>query len=247
MRDPGLPEDPEPAAKRFKARLDAYLTDAKAQQRAEFPDAYWSGMRERLERQFQVDWSMLDEGRTEKPMVSSGQLRDMLSNYGHEAGRYGATGSAYENGPDSPGAPAPMADELLGLGPGHRLSGPARTLLDVGRPDNTLWSRHLAALVLVSQSSDGAILDVQLLQGSGNGAYDRMVLRQAQSLAEDPLQLGPTPPQGRKSLWAFNTDFNLMPPVPVVGCRFDARFVPTDCFYPLKRTVKSRIQLRAIY
>jgi hypothetical protein len=247
MRDPGLAEDPEPAGKRFKARLDAYLTDVKAQERAEFPDAYWSDLRERLERRFDVDWSTLDEGRTEKPIVSGGGLKDLLTKYGEEAGRYGATGSAYENGPDSPGAPAPMADELLGIRPGHGLSGPARTLLDVGRPDNTLWSRSLTALVLVSQSSDGGFVDVQLLQGSGNNAYDRLVLRQAQSLAEDPLRLGPTPPQGRKSLWAFNTQFNLMPPVPVVGCQFDARFVPTGCFYPLKRTVKSRIQLRAVY
>jgi len=41
--------------------------------------------------------------------------------------------------------------------------------------------------------------------------------------------------------------FDMAPPLPVVGCGFDATFQPTGCSYPLKRTSRSQVELRAVY
>jgi hypothetical protein len=38
-----------------------------------------------------------------------------------------------------------------------------------------------------------------------------------------------------------------MPPLPVAGCTLGATFAPGECYYPFKRTVRSRIYLEAIY
>jgi hypothetical protein len=79
-------------------------------------------------------------------------------------------------------------------------------------------------------------------------AYDRLALKQARSLLGKELEkLGPLPPEGRKSLWAFETDFTLVPPIPMAGCALDAFFVPRDCIYPLQKRVRSKVSLEAIY
>ena len=33
----------------------------------------------------------------------------------------------------------------------------------------------------------------------------------------------------------------------MAGCGFDAYFVPQDCVWPLKKTVRPRVKLRAVY
>ncbi len=89
-----------------------------------------------------------------------------------------------------------------------------------------------------------------LAGSSGNKAYDKMALDKAETMTageSDEDELGPPPKALRRTLWAFESDFSQIPPVPVVGCSFDAYFVPEDCFYPLKKFVKPRVKLRAIY
>ena len=105
------------------------------------------------------------------------------------------------------------------------------------------WSHRLIALVRITQREDGSLFGAELLGKSGSDAYDRLALGQARKLGK--LQLGP-PQQGRETLWAFETDFTQVPPVPIAGCALDD-FVPKDCFYPLQQRVKSRVRLQAIY
>ena len=106
----------------------------------------------------------------------------------------------------------------------------------------------LTARVLISQGEDGRVADVALVGPSGNTAYDRLALKQARSLIGDELkQLGPLPPEGRRSLWAFSTEFHVIPPLPGMGCALDAYFIPRDCTTPFKQQSSSRIRLEAIY
>ena len=105
------------------------------------------------------------------------------------------------------------------------------------------WHFRLVASVRVTQREDGSLFAVELLGTSGNAAYDRLVLGQARSLGA--LQLGP-PRQGLETLWAFETEFSQIPPLPIAGCALDD-FIPRNCWYPLQKLVRSRVRLQAIY
>ena len=59
------------------------------------------------------------------------------------------------------------------------------------------------------------------------------------------LQLGP-PRQGLETLWAFETEFSQIPPLPIAGCALDD-FIPSNCWYPLQKRAHSRVRLLAIY
>jgi hypothetical protein len=72
-----------------------------------------------------------------------------------------------------------------------------------------------------------------------------MVLAHARTLGARGL--GPPPGAHRESLWAFETVFDQVPPVPMAGCALDEHFLPRDCFYPLARRVRSRLTLEALY
>jgi hypothetical protein len=108
------------------------------------------------------------------------------------------------------------------------------------------FDRHLSAAVTVSFGGDGAVLGVELTRSSGVRAYDALALARAWALAEEASQLG-SPPAAARALYAFDTDFLLAPPLPFAACGFDATFRPTGCTWPLKRSVHSQIELRALY
>ena len=78
---------------------------------------------------------------------------------------------------------------------------------------------------------------------SGNAAYDRLVLGKARSLGTLPS--GPAP-LARETLWAFETDFTQIPPLPLAGCALDD-FIPKNCWHPLQKLQHSRVRLLAIY
>src|SRR5262249_1560517 len=104
------------------------------------------------------------------------------------------------------------------------------------------------ARILVSQREDGTLADIALVGASGNMAYDRMALAKARTLLGKELErLGPLPREGRKSLWAFETDFHIIPPMPIAGCQLDAFFIPRECYYPLQKKTRSRVRLEALY
>jgi len=250
--DPSLPEDPRISGARVRRRVKAWIDDFKAVERAEYPDEYWSRVRERLAGGFKPDWSVL-EGGARPPGSPSAGLRGAIEGYRAGAERFGATGSPFGRDPAAPGGHEDSAGQTADLlrdipGGSGGLSPAARGLLDWRRGGGGIFHSELTALVLLSQGADGALVSAEMIESSGNGAYDRLVMERARSLgAEAVRELGPPPRQGRRTLWAFATDFDMVPPAPMAGCGFDAYFVPQDCVWPLKKTVKPRVRLRAVY
>jgi len=234
-RLPGEP--PEVVAKR---NVDGWLRDLAALERARHPDGYWSGVRKRLEGGFSPGWEVLTGTRQDQGLLSRGQLRALAEawkGYQEQAARYGATGSLYGAEPGVPGS---------GPEPGRRDAQPPPSLF--GDVLHQIFHRELTALVRIRQEPDGKVAAVKLLRSSGNAAYDRVAMARAGVLrAEEEPPLGPTPPQGRETLWAFVTRFDMVPPVPVLGLSFDAWFVPTDVTYPLKKSARSDVELKAVY
>ena len=168
-----------------------------------------------------------------------------------QAAAYGRSGNPFGGLPDAPGARKPLHEEFLGLANEDRglrsLSlGPTLNLGMVraaAAASGNTWHFRLVASMRVTRREDGSLFAVELLGTSGNAAYDRLVLGQARSLGA--LQLGP-PRQGLETLWAFETEFSQIPPLPIAGCALDD-FIPRNCWYPLQKLVRSRVRLQAIY
>jgi hypothetical protein len=132
--------------------------------------------------------------------------------------------------------------------PDGRLSDTARGVLGASRPENRLFISELRVQVELSQAGDGSVISYRLARSSGNGVYDALVLARFASLASgDAAALGAPPPQGRRTRWAISTRFEMVPPVPVVGCGFDANFHLSGCFYPLKRFTRTRVDLERLW
>ncbi len=230
-------------------KVEGWLSDVPARDRARTGrDAYWQTLEDALARGFDPGWDMLDKG----PEAAGGsRVRQFLEAWQSSAAAYGKSGNPYRGEPDEPGARRPLQDELGALANEARgldsvsLGGGLAPFpsLATGAGGGKLWTRNLVAMVRITQREDGSLFGVELLGSSGSPAYDRLALGQARGLGK--LQLGP-PKQGRETLWAFETDFTQIPPVPIAGCSLDD-FIPKDCFYPLQKRTRSRVRLQAIY
>jgi TonB family protein len=103
----------------------------------------------------------------------------------------------------------------------------------------------LRVLVRIVQREDGSVESADLAGSSGNRSYDDGAIEQARSLGRNPLGV---PPGGhRRTLWAFETDFLIFPPLPLAGCTLDSNLTPGECFYPFKKYGRPRVKLQAIY
>jgi hypothetical protein len=222
-------------------RIEGWASDVKARQRAELPDAYWGRVARALEHGFAPGWEpgeRADEGH--KPAF--------IESWARQAQAYGRTGNPFA-GAEGRGSLndelLTMRNELRGLDSASLAGAPqfGLNLGLLGTLAGKSFSHRLVAVVRITQREDGEIFAVELFAGSGDAAYDRLALAQARSLGT--LQLG-APPQGLQTLWAFETEFSQIPPVPLVGCQLDD-FVPRNCWYPLQKTVRSRVRLLAIY
>jgi hypothetical protein len=225
------------------------LADLKARERAvKTPASYWSEMGSFLARGFEPGWEVLEGTARARQLgvVSERGVREAVKGYVALAERYASAGNPYEDLPGAPGAKQSLQDEVLQRQ--SRASDDARLLERAARGEDGLFHRELRARVRVWQAEDGRILRSRLEETSGNRLYDRAVLERLEKLGEAAaVRLGPTPAQGRDTVWAFTTSFDMVPPLPVVGCAFDAHFVPTGCFYPLKTSSRSRVDLEAVY
>jgi hypothetical protein len=237
--DPSHPEDRRVAAARAKDRIDGWFQELKATDRAEnLPDVYWTGLRDRLEAGLQVAWGVLEQGPDEDGVVSGSRVGQALQAWQREAERW-ARGT-------DPGPPA-GDPEVRALEAARSLLS-AHGLGEPGKPARALFLTDLVTQVELEQGADGALSSYRLIHSSGNSAHDALVLARLRALAaEEAERLGPPPEQGRRTRWAVRTRFEMVPPVPIVGCGFDATFRITDCFYPLKRTVKSAARLERVY
>jgi hypothetical protein len=237
-RDGLAPESAADAAARGKRRLDAWLGDLIAIDRARnAPERYWSALRGVLERGPAVNWKVLEQGGSEDAVVSGKRAAQAIG-----AWQRAAEASARRGRPPvAPrgGGPVPDADARLSLA--------ARGLLDAARPENRLFVTELVTRVLVTVGDDGAVLSIALAESSGNAAHDRLVLARAEALRHGSVTLGAPPRSERRTLWTVRTRFEVIPPVPVVGCGWDATFHPTGCFYPLKRLVRTDVRLEAVW
>jgi hypothetical protein len=230
-------------------RVEGWLSDAKAKGRAQSRDGYWQAVEDALGRGFNPGWDVLEHGPNAPPNSTLGALAEAWKK---QAAAYGRSGNPFAGLPDAPGARKPLHEELVELPNEDR--GLPRNLslapaLNVGMltaaagASGNAWHFRLVASVRIIQREDGSLLAVELLGKSGNAAYDRVVLGQARSLGA--LRLGP-PKQGLETLWAFETDFSQIPPLPIVGCALDD-FIPKNCWRPLQKLVRSRVRLQAIY
>jgi TonB-like protein len=258
----GLVREKSPEAKlaeekaTVERRMEEWLSDWKAKQRAQSRDGYWQAVEDALSRGFDPGWNVLEQGPQKTP---SSTLRALVETWKKQAAAYGKSGNPFDGLPDAPGARKPLTQEFLGLANEDRglrtpslsglgtagSSGPLSLgmLSAVAAVSGRTWHYQLVASVRITQREDGSLFAVELLGTSGNAAYDRLVLGQARSLGL--LELGP-PRQGRETLWAFETEFSQIPPVPAVGCALDD-FIPKNCWYPLQKRAHSRVRLLAIY
>jgi len=218
------------AAMRAERRLDQLFGDQLAADRAEMgADPYFTALGERLERDLQVDWAVLGRGPAEEALGSAGHVLHALAAWQRRAERWA-------RGEEAGGGGGPPLEERDDMGKPRAL-GP-------GTGDDLL-ATELVTRIEIEQGGDGSIVAVRLVGGSGNADHDRLVLARVEALASG--RLGPPPAQGRRTRWAVSTRFEVVPPLPVAGCGFDATFHPAGCAYPLQRRVKSSARLERIY
>jgi outer membrane biosynthesis protein TonB len=240
---PIVPESAEAANRRVRGRIDGFASAYKAQQRAEFADVYWRKLREKLSKDFQVPYEVWTGGSKSGGRQLVAKLTDQ---HVKDMAAYGKSGNPFEGQAGAPGSHRSLAADVAAQGLEQRgVLGSAMATEMLGRFVSTATNEQLVVRVLISQRDDGAVADVALADSSGNTAYDRLALKQARALLGAELkQLGPMPREGRRSLWAFETDFHL---AVGLGCGLDAYFVPRDCFTPGQKSARSKVRLEAIY
>jgi hypothetical protein len=228
------PEGREEAAARAQARLDAWFADELAADQARSPDPYWLELRDELEEAPPVAWEVLERGPPEDAVVSAGRVGQALAAWQRQAEQW-ARGS--------------QASSARGGSPSEERGGPGGLpSLRAQGPENRLFVTELVTRVEIAQARDGAVVGFRVVRTSGNAVHDRLVLARLEDLARDARErLGPPPEQGRRTRWAVRTRFELFPPLPIVGCGFDAWFRPSGCFYPLQRRVKSSARLERVF
>jgi hypothetical protein len=225
---------------RVESTLRGWTEDYLAQGRASDPhDGYWHDMQEALARNFDVDFDV-SKREADRPASS---IREGLAAYQRAAESYGRTGSAYGDVKAVTAGDRGFAGTSL---EGAKAAADVRLLAQAAFGEGSQWNKKLVVLIQIVQGPDGNIQTAQVTTTSGNEAYDGSALAQVRKLAGKGV-LGMPPSGRRRTVWAFETDFSTMPPLPVAGCSLDAFFLPSECYYPLKRTVRTRIHLQAIY
>jgi len=238
------PEPADVARRRVQGRIDAFVEHHKARERVELPDVYWRDARKQLEDGFSVTWDVVESGPA-RPL-GHGAAGALAEQWRRDARGYGKEGNPFAAG--GPGAARSSQAEATAQGRGLPPDALAQAEMLQRQLGGSAMPSRLSARVLIEQREDGSVADVSLAVSSGNAAYDRLVLGQARRIAAAEMEkLGPPPRDGRKTLWAFDTDFQAVPPLPIAGCALDAYFIPRDCFYPGKKSTRSRVRLEAIY
>lgn len=274
LRDPGavlgregaapVPSQPERAASRaerrgeeearVKGRVEAWVEEDLAHLRVlDGRDAYWQHVEDELARGFRVEWNVLDEG----PGGRSGPARvlgEAALAWQRAAAAYGRSGNPAPAGSRESGVRRSLAEEWTGMPAeerGYRGDLALGTSLSpsigvgVGGSPQGPFHHRLVVHLMVVQAEGGGIEAVHVQVSSGNERYDALAVARARDLAQ--ASLGAPPRDRRRSLWSFETDFVQVPPLPIAGCALDALLIPRECYYPLKKTVKSRLHLEALY
>ena len=232
-------------------RVEGWLSETKAHERAgPGRDVSWQTLEDALGKGFAPGWDVLDSG---SPTVEKGPLKGAIEAWKKQAATYGKSGNPFAGAKDGPGVPHELARDLVvldnearGLG-GHSLEGFGGWWLGAGignEGSDTGFTHRLVSMVRITQRRDGSIVAIELAGSSGNLVYDKIVLKKAYALSL--LHLAP-PKQGLESLWAFETRFTRVPPMPIAGCALDESFLPRNCWYPLQKRSESSVHLQALY
>jgi hypothetical protein len=267
LGDKGVPEElpgpervPSPAEKlaeeqaRVQARVEGWLNDDAARLRVrDAREGYWQDLEDKLAKDFRVEWDVLDKG-TKGRGGAARFVSEAAQEWQRAAAAYGKSGNPAAGDPNGPGAKHSLAQEWTRLPAQERgyrgdaaLGNSLMPMIAVGAGGSGDGPFHhrLVVYVMITQAEDGSIKDIHIEGGSGNGFYDGLALTKARALVGGSLG---APPRGRRrSLWSFETDFVQVPPFPIAGCALDAFFIPRECSYPLKKTVKSHLHLEALY
>ncbi|WP_157370417.1 hypothetical protein [Vulgatibacter incomptus] len=238
---PGQVVAVEPEGRRIEKRLEELFAEDRAVETAKNrADPYWFDLRRRLEREFSVPLDLVEDG----PGNGTLGLQGAIDTYRAQAKAYANSGNPHGDGPLVPGSRRGMAQELRD----ELAEGVFGEPLAEAIGDRSLFSRELVTVVELEQASDGSILDVRLITKSGSPGHDQIALDHMRTDgAAAASDLGAPPAQGRRTRWAFTSSLWIVPPLPMVGCGFDAQFMPTTCVYPLKKNLKHRVRLLAIY
>ena len=249
-RDEALTEEKT----RVQALLSDFVQDFQARERVrDVRDAYWQGVQDAFTKDFHPQWELRDGKHPGGGL--RGAIGEVVDQYARQLTAYGKTGSPLPPG-SAIGKQRQLNQEFTGLHAGQR--GHEGTVLDVPAPQMMLealasgadsvdspFHTKLVVRILLTQTLDGAVEHAELAATSGNPIYDKLALDLAWGLGKGG-QLGPPPKDHRRSLWAFDTDFLQMPPIPVAVCAFDG-FMPAECYYPFKKKIKAGVRLEAVY
>ena len=227
-------------------RIEGWLSDEKAKRRAETGrDAYWQAVEDRLRNGFDPGWDVFEQG----PKVARSPLGLFFDTWQKQAETYGRTGNPFAAVPGAPGTTRPLNQEFTALANQDRGLGdlslqmmPNLLTFFTAGGTSAGETNGLVALVRITLREDGSIFAVELAGSSHNRAYDRLALAKARSLST--LHLGIPP--ALVTLWAFETEFTQVPPLPIAGCALDD-FVPKNCWTPLQKRIRSRVRLVAIF
>ncbi len=133
-------------------------------------------------------------------------------------------------------------------------AGPARETLMAAETERQLrpaFSQGQVALVRITQAATGQLLSVELVTPSSDAALDRAAVDGVRAAAE---RLPPPPDEvagtGRSlvSLWEFEIEISITPPLPVVAVEFDEVLGGLrDVRLPLDRRVRKHVRLVSVY
>jgi hypothetical protein len=213
---------------------------ARAADLARYPDESWSEERRRLADGFAPGAGAFDG------VAGSGATAAAAGDWMDAAGRYALSGRPWAPAPD----PEPTARERVARTAQAASIMPAEThaFFDVqealaARAEATP-SRRLTSLVAVEHDAEARVTGVRLVSTSGSARHDREAVGRARRL------LGSVPaPRFRSCVvhWAFVTELFVAPGLPRAGLSFDANFRPERPDHPLRREVRSRVELVAVF
>jgi hypothetical protein len=231
-------------------RVGDLLEAMRAEDLRRYPDTSWTDLRDALGGGFAPPMSALEGAR----VLSGGPgfLGRFIDGYAPAAERYGKTGSVIAPGPGVPGArdgTTPSAARTVAVA---GASGPEREALArsvdalstlPGPNAPTEASGALVTVVAVRLDAEGAVSDVRLLARSGSPAYDRAVLEKAERVLGRRLSRRLA---GTVTEWAFCTEVRVQPLGPGAAVSLDDVLRPQEGFVPLRRVVRTRVELRAL-
>jgi TonB family protein len=130
--------------------------------------------------------------------------------------------------------------------------GPASASLlsaEIQRQLRPAFSEGRSTLVRVTQATDGKLLSVELVSPSMDAEVDRAAVAGVRAAAEKL----PMPPgealEGRQklvSLWEFELEISITPPLPIVAIEFDEVLGLSGVRLPLDRRIWKRVRLVAV-